>query len=111
MSLPFNPINPIQGNISPISTPSVGKALGFEGAGKAGENTGEFGNMFMSLINTTNGALSDAGKTAQGLLSGQLENIHDMTIAGEKAKIMLHLTTQLASKMSTACTTLFQMQL
>jgi len=107
MSLPFNPISPIQGNISPISTPSVGKAFGVEGS----EKTGEFGNMFMSLINSTNGALSDAGQTTQGLLSGKLENIHDMTVAGKKAEIMLHLTTQLASKMSTACTTLFQMQL
>jgi len=52
-----------------------------------------------------------AKATTDGLLGGSMENLHEMSIAGAKSEVMLHLTTQIASKLSSATTTLFQMQL
>jgi flagellar hook-basal body complex protein FliE len=46
-----------------------------------------------------------------GLLSGRLENIHEMTIAGAKSEVMMKLTTQITGKLSQATTQLFQMQI
>ena len=54
----------------------------------------------------------DAAKVAtQKMADGSLENLHEMSIAGAKSEVMLHLTTQIASKLCSSATTLFQMQL
>ena len=55
--------------------------------------------------------MQEAQACTDGLLTGDLNNLHEMSIASAKSEVMLHLTTQIASKLCTSATTLFQMQL
>ena len=108
MQTPFMPIQPLNAGIAPMVSQPVGIAkLGGSEEGSGGD----FQGMFMTALNGVNGSLQTAGQMGENMMTGKLQNLHDMTIAGAKAEVMLHLTTQIASKMSTACTTLFQMQL
>jgi flagellar hook-basal body complex protein FliE len=46
------------------------------------------------------------------MIRGELQNtMHEASIAGMKAGLMLKMTTAICSKVSSACTTLFQMQI
>ncbi|MBM3464214.1 MAG: hypothetical protein FJX76_19130 [Armatimonadetes bacterium] len=79
---------------------------------KADEKGGEsFQNVFASFFDNANDSQWKAGDYTKTLATGTLSNTHEMTIAGAKAEVMLHLTTQIASKLSSATTTLFQMQI
>ena len=101
---PFNPIQPLNQQIAPLQ-PGIGKQ------DKSSEVIPGFGQMFMGAVNSVQGSFDAVEDKTNALLTGRLNNIHDVVIAGEKSGIMLKLATQIASKISTACTTLFQMQL
>lgn len=108
MQTPFAPIRGIGGltGPSPIQTTGIGtfKAPS-EAEGKS------FGAMLGNALQNVNSTLETAKEKTDGLLNGSMENLHEMTVAGAKSEVMLHLTTQIASKLSSATTTLFQMQL
>lgn len=102
---PFTPIQPLKTSIqgitgtgAPTQAPSQGDAS-------------SFGSMLSNALNHANSTLEAAAETSKALATGSLENLHEMTIAGAKAEVMLHLTTQIASKLASATTTLFQMQI
>lgn len=112
MQSPFAPIQGLPGmgsvgSISPIMSPSTGSIS----AAPSAENAKSFSNMLGEALGTVNSTMDAAHQTTNGLLGGTMENLHEMSIAGAKAEVMLHLTTQIASKLSSATTTLFQMQL
>ena len=114
MQSPFAPIQGLKGlggastigSISPIASPTTTSV-----SAPTAENAKSFGNMLGDALNSVNTTMDVAKQTTDGLLSGEMENLHEMSIAGAKAEVMLHLTTQIASKLSSATTTLFQMQL
>lgn len=111
MQSPFAPIQGLKGlsgvgSISPIMSPTTSSV-----SAPTAENAKSFGNMLGEALSNVNTTLDVAKQSTDGLLDGSMENIHEMSIAGAKAEVMLHLTTQIASKLSSATTTLFQMQL
>jgi len=109
MNSPFAPIQApnMKMDLSAInSTPFTLEPTKTEGEG--GE---KFQSVFMSFLDNANDTQMKAGDFTKDLVTGQVKNTHDMTIAGAKAEVMLHLTTQIASKLSSATTTLFQMQI
>lgn len=111
MQSPFAPIQGLNGiggvgSISPLTSPTTSLV-----SAPTAENAKSFGNMLGDALGKVNTTLDTAHQSTQGLLDGSMENIHEMSIAGAKAEVMLHLTTQIASKLSSATTTLFQMQL
>ncbi|HXE71863.1 MAG TPA: flagellar hook-basal body complex protein FliE [Candidatus Nitrosotenuis sp.] len=102
---PFTPIQPLKTGIqgitglgAPTQAPSQGDAR-------------SFGALLGNALNQANATMETAADTSKALATGSLENLHEMTIAGAKAEVMLHLTTQIASKLASATTTLFQMQI
>ena len=105
-----SPFAPIQGPNMKMDLSAVNSTPAFtlEKEPKEGES---FQNIFASFFNNANDTQWKAGDYTKSLTSGQLTNTHEMTIAGAKAEVMLHLTTQIASKLSSATTTLFQMQI
>ncbi|MCD4782503.1 MAG: flagellar hook-basal body complex protein FliE [Candidatus Eremiobacteraeota bacterium] len=106
---PFIPIQGISQQLSPIQ--SLSKQ---SGPVDSDENAGKkftFANIMQNQLSGANDALNEAGRTTTQLLRGEVKNPHDVAIAGQKAGIMLKLTTTICSKMSSACTTLFQMQI
>ncbi len=108
MEANFMPIQPMTGSITPMSGPPrlLPQVEGQE------ESVGaSFQSMLANALGSVNDTMDAARAGTEKLMTGQLENLHEASIAGEKAKIMLHLTTQIASKVASSCTTLFQMQL
>lgn len=108
MSTPFQPIQPVNlSSTAPVSNiANAGKSLFAE----EGEGS-KFENIFSNYLNVANQALTTAKDIGDKVATGDLESIHKMSVAGMKAEIMLKLTTQIAAKLSSTCTTLFQMQM
>ena len=106
LSSPFAPIQPMntRGDLKAFSAPpfQLDKESG-------GEQT--FENMFTSFMKNADDSQWRAGDYTQQLVSGQMASTHEMQITGAKSEVMLHLMTQVASKLSSATTTLFQMQI
>lgn len=105
------------GNRSPITSvanmttkSNIGSVSSLNAAPSA-ENAKSFSSMLGDALNNVNTTMQEAQATTDGLLSGDLNNLHEMSIASAKSEVMLHLTTQIASKLCTSATTLFQMQL
>lgn len=102
----FNPISSIgSGSIKPIDMSFTG------GAAKPQEDTEERGNLFSKAFSSANKAMYYAGQTGRIVAMGGDIEMHEVSIAGQKAKIALHLTTQITTKITQACSQLFQMQL
>lgn len=106
---PFAPIQGVNQQLSPIQ--SLSQRSGTVSADEDISKKFSFANIMQSQIQGANSALGGAGKTTNQLIRGEVKNPHDVAIAGQKAGIMLKLTTTICSKMSSACTTLFQMQI
>ncbi len=109
MSTPFEGIKPIDMNMntSPVSSVmNTGKSLF-----ASEENGSKFENLFVNYMNTANGTLNNARELGDKVATGDLKSIHKLSVAGMKAELMLKLTTQIAAKLSSATTTLFQMQM
>lgn len=103
--MPFIPIDGIKNDIAPISTKGFSLDTNQTGDGES------FHNVLANIMNQANDSQWTAGEMSEKLVNGTLQNTHEMTIAGAKAEVMLHLTTQIAAKLSSATTQLFQMQL
>ena len=114
MSNPFNPISPITNNLGPLNPTPLSfnmegpKTVSFDEEAGAKPS---FQNAFAQALEKVNDTMMTAGDYSQKLATGELQNVHEMSIAGAKAEVMLHLTTQIAARVSSACTTLFQMQI
>ncbi len=105
----FQPIQPITANLKAITSPPIGATMKTDAV--AEEGAPSFANVLAKSLEGVNESLQTAGEMSEKLALGEVNNLHEVTIAGQKANIMLRLTTQIASKISHACTTLFQMQI
>jgi len=109
VSTPFQAIQGI--STSPISqTPSFTPSKSILG-GEEAEGAGKFENIFTNYMNTANTTMMKAKDLGDQVATGDLKSLHKLSVAGMKAEIMMKLTTQIAAKLSSACTTLFQMQM
>lgn len=75
------------------------------------EDGKSFSSMLAGAMGQVNQSMDVSKQMTDGLLTGRLENLHEMTIAGAKSEIMMKLTTQITGKLSQATTQLFQMQI
>ena len=99
----FSPIQPISSSIKPIQSQQLSET--------PRENVESFGNVFSNAFSNANKALYYAGQTGREIAQGGNIEMHEVAIAGQKAKIALHLTTQLTTKITQACSQIFQMQI
>lgn len=96
---------------------SIGGIRGLEDVGGSSlvKPTEEQANSFASLlgtaVNKVNTTMDASKKMTEALATGNVDNIHEITIAGAKAEVAMKMTTTIASKLAQATTTLFQMQL
>lgn len=70
-----------------------------------------FGGMLSNSLGEVNKSMDAAKNMTGALLTGRLDNLHEMTIAGAKSEVMMKLTTSITGKLAQATTQLFQMQL
>ena len=85
---------------SPMSPSSVTKERGEE-----------FCSILGSAMGQVNTAMTTSKEITGALMTGRLDNLHEMSIAGAKSEIMMKLTTNITSKLAQATTQLFQMQI
>jgi len=109
VSTPFEAIQGINMN-SITQTPSLTPSKSILGGGEV-EGAGKFENIFSNYMNNANETLNKARDLGDKVATGDLKSLHKLSVAGMKAEIMMKLTTQIAAKLSSACTTLFQMQM
>lgn len=88
---------------------SVSSPLSPSGVTK--EQGEEFGSILGSAMGKVNSTMNTAKEMTGALMSGRLDNLHEMSIAGAKSEIMMKLTTNVTSKLAQATTQLFQMQI
>jgi flagellar hook-basal body complex protein FliE len=97
-------INPVQALSSPVSD------LGLSGEENDDKKL-SFANIMGTHVQAVNKTLHDSVQMKEKMIRGELQNTHEASIAGMKAGLMLKMTTAICSKVSSACTTLFQMQI
>jgi flagellar hook-basal body complex protein FliE len=68
-----------------------------QGTNKIGGSEG-FSNTLNELINDVNQAQADSQKAVQGFVGGEGVELHDVMIAGEKAKTSLELLMEIRNK-------------
>jgi len=106
----FEAIKPLSSNISSGIKPIDMSSFTSEQTGPK-ERAESFGNVFSNAFSNANKAMFYAGQTARIVAEGGNIELHEVAIADQKAKIALHLTTQIAGKLTQACSQIFQMQL
>lgn len=62
------------------------------------DETKSFGEAFEAAINGVNKTVTDVGKLNMKLALGEIENIHEVMLAGEKAAIAMQLTLEIRNK-------------
>lgn len=96
----------------PSALPSIGSISTSLSPSNVTEEQGKtFGGMLANSMGTVNKSMDAAKNMTGALLTGRLDNLHEMTIAGAKSEVMMKLTTSITGKLAQATTQLFQMQL
>lgn len=62
------------------------------------ETTKSFGDYLSNALDQVNEAQAASEKLTQQFAAGQVQDVHQVTIAGQKATILLQLTTQVRNK-------------
>lgn len=86
----------------------------FESIGKT--NTGSsfsvpFSDFLKQAMDNTNNLLVEADKLADEFAAGKIDNIHQVSLAAEKADIALQLTLQIRNKILDAYSEIMRMQI
>lgn len=94
------------------SLPGVGSISSPLSPSNVTEEQGDaFGSLLGNAMGHVNKSMNTAKEMTGALMTGRLDNLHEMTIAGAKSEIMMKLTTNITSKLAQATTQLFQMQI
>jgi flagellar hook-basal body complex protein FliE len=78
---------------------------------KKASSPATFGELLQEALQKVNREQLEAGKSLQGLISGEAEDLHQLMIAAEKARLSLQLTVQLTNKVIEAYREITRMQI
>lgn len=70
-----------------------------------------FGDLFKEALQKVNRQQMEAEEALQGLISGETRDLHQIMIAGEKARLSLQLTVQVTNKIIEAYREISRMQI
>ncbi len=99
-------INPINSNFSF----SIGNELNNEKKSAASE-AGSFVDMLKNNLLDTNQSLKEADQVSEAFALGKIDNIHEVTIATENAKVALNLTLAIQKKVMEAYKEIMRLQI
>lgn len=102
-------INEIGGIGSLAPTKSLFETFGSQDSSNS--VTVPFSDYLKQALNSTNDLLVNAEKLADDFAAGRTDNIHDVTLAAEKADIALQFTMQIRSKILDAYNEIMRMQI
>ncbi|MGQ9512513.1 flagellar hook-basal body complex protein FliE [Thermodesulfitimonas sp.] len=72
---------------------------------------GSFSELLNRMINEVNGAQLNADKAIKGFLTGEVQDIHQVVLATEEARLMLELAVQVRNKILEAYQEISRMQI
>lgn len=78
---------------------------------KKASNSATFGELFQEYLQKVNRQQLEAEESLQGLISGEAEELHQVMIATEKARLSLQITVQLTNKVIEAYREITRMQI
>ncbi len=78
--------------LTPIRTPSVNKPT-------PAEVSQEFSSFLSDAMNKVNQAQVESSNLADRFAAGEITDLHQLTVAGQKASVMLQMTMQVRNKM------------
>lgn len=87
----------------PISSPQIEES-------KNTQSNQSFEDVLNNAIKEVNDAQVRADETAQSFLTGEIRDIHQVTIAMEEAKLMMHLAVEVRNKVIEAYQEISRMQ-
>ena len=96
-------INPYNPYVVPLPTTENGE--------KKPSGPATFGDLFQEALQKVNRQQLEAEEALQGLISGEVEDLHQVMIAGEKARLSLQITVQLTNKVIEAYREISRMQI
>ena len=103
----MNPIDAYQ----PIQGPSVsGSPTSIEAAGRDPDKGASFQSVLGDLVREVNGLQQDASRSIEGLVTGETENVHDVTTRMAEAGIAFDLMMEVRNKLLDAYQQILQMQ-
>jgi flagellar hook-basal body complex protein FliE len=77
----------------------------------SGKTQSSFANIFQGYLQNVDTTVQQASDLASKAAAGQIDNIHDITIASEKAKLALELTVTVRDKAVEAYQEIMRMQI
>ena len=95
---------------SPFERRLLGKIESQKKSSPQNELVEGFSGALSNLINKTNNLSAEASDMTQKLVSGEIDNIHDVMIAAEKSKIALQFMLAVRKNILSAIQTLEQMR-
>jgi flagellar hook-basal body complex protein FliE len=101
--VPFKPIQPLSTHLE-----DQNNFLG--SASSQGTGNVPFENYLGQFYGGVNNTINNTGSMLQDAMVGKITNLHSVMASAAEAKILLELATAVTSKVTTAATTLFQMQ-
>ncbi len=78
---------------------------------EADKNTTSFANVIQGYLKNVDNSVKEASDLSVKLAAGQIDNIHDVTIASQKAKLALELTVTIRDKAVEAYQETMRMQI
>ena len=78
---------------------------------KAKSGPTAFGELFQTALQEVNQQQLEAEEAVQGLISGEIEDLHQVMIATERARLSLQLTVQVTNKVVEAYKEITRMQI
>ncbi|WP_270180465.1 flagellar hook-basal body complex protein FliE [Alkalihalobacillus sp. CinArs1] len=75
------------------------------------EATGDFGSMLKDAIQQVNKNQVESEQMSQKLVTGEVQNVHEVMIAAQKASLSLNLTVQVRNKVIESYQEIMRMQM
>ncbi|AHF07790.1 flagellar hook-basal body complex protein FliE [Desulfitobacterium metallireducens] len=98
----LNPVNAVQNSqVNPVSSAGNGTA-------KAGSDFGQF---LTDALNQVDALQKNAGAASLGLATGQIQDVHTVMIAEQKASLALNMTVQVRNKVIESYQEIMRMQI
>jgi len=94
-SMNFTPLKPIVNSFKPANQNASMPAS----ANKSGDMIGDFSDALKKAINDLSALEENSSKKVNSLVTGRLENVHDIMIAMEKSKIGLNMAIEVRNKL------------
>lgn len=107
----FTPYVPPTVPSAPPSTPEIGGLGGAGGIGGAGRSSGpDFGELVLDGLDRLDGVQKTADQLSVQAATGELQNLHDYTIAATEATVTTQMTVAVRNKAVEAFTEIMRMQ-